>query len=133
MDIKGDELMDQNDGTYSYLLQEITRIKDDERELYALDRERQKVMADIQQDIREIVTEHKSVKKDLETVHKEITGIKNNISEVNSKVSSIETKVDTITQTINNTAWTPKDKGIVIVAVLSLIGTLATALLAFLK
>lgn len=144
-----------NDMDASELMQkEIDRVKENQSQLYSLDREKQKVMTDIQTDIAEIKAEHKNTKEDMSEVKKDVTEMKreisdinNTVSEVKHKVESLESKFDvtdkkvdavkdevvaeikTLKNDMNRNKWQPKDWCVIIVAAFSLIGTLLTAIL----
>lgn len=118
---------------HALLTDELSRVKDDIGEIYSLDREREKVMSDVQQKVTEL-----SVKQ--ETMRNDITDLKNGQVNLDTKVTQLDqkvTKIDQNTQSMQNdlktikedlkeNKWQPKDYCVVIVAFLSLIGTLAT-------
>lgn len=123
---------------------ELNRIKDNESELYSLDRQRQKEIAEMKADVREIKTEQLNMKKDINV-------LKNGVSETNTRLNKVEKKVDTlqtelesikdVTTSTNNKLealtkqhkWQPKDYTVVIVAAFSMIGVIISAILSYLK
>ena len=127
--------------TSELMQKEIDRVKTNQSELYSLDREKQKVMADIQRDLAEIKTDHKNtkeamseVKKDITQMKTEITDIKNNVQKLDQKVTSVEKKVESVKtdlvteiQNIKQNKWQPKDWTVIIVAIISLLGSIAAA------
>ena len=123
---------------------EINRLKDNDRELYSLDRKRQQEIAEMTADVRVIKNEQQIMKKD-------ITELKSRMDEVNEKTADMCQKVDRITtdienvkkltgsmnntlnQYMNKPKWQPKDYCVVIVAALSMIGVIVSAVLSYLK
>ena len=92
------------------LERELNRCKDNEQELYSLDRKRAEQMAEIQKDITEVKTKM----DDLET----------DVAEIKIEVKEIKRIT---TENSQRKKWEPKDYCVVIVALLSLIGTIITA------
>lgn len=122
---------------------EVERLKDDISQLYNLDREQQKYMSELRADITKIKTDNSYTKDsiaqlqtDVANVKTDVANVKTDMSEVKVNVSSIEKEIKTLNKKLENnekSVWKPKEIAVVIVAALSLIGTLATALLSFLK
>lgn len=125
---------------HELLEREIERCKNNEQELYTLDRTRSQTMAEIQQDIAEIKVDSKNMKEDLKefkqdlsTVKQEQSEVKTDVKDLNKKVEEVQIEVKEIKKIVEKTVqkkkWEPKDLAIVIVALLSLIGTIVTALI----
>lgn len=125
---------------HELLEREINRCKDNEQELYSLDRERSKVMAEIQQDLAEIKANHKNMKEDMQEFKKDMDLVKGGLSEVKEDVSGLKTDMSVVKTQVNKIkeiteaqaakkVWTPKDWAVIIVAALSLAGTVITAIL----
>lgn len=129
---------------HNIIERELNRIKDNQSELYSLDRQRQKDNAEMAADLREIKTEQQVMKKD-------ITELKTSMSEVNDRVNTMDNKMDkmgsdisnlntvvtNINQKVNqmteNKKWQPKDIALIVVAALSMTGVIVSAILTYLK
>lgn len=129
---------------HNIMERELNRIKDNQSELYSLDRQRQKDNAEMAADLREIKTEQQVMKKD-------ITELKTSMSEVNDRVNTMDNKMDkmgsdisnlntvvtNINQKVNqmteNKKWQPKDMALIVVAALSMTGVIVSAILTYLK
>lgn len=133
------EELNMDDNT-ELLSREIERLKNNDQELYSLDRQRAATMSDIQQKVTKIQTEQEAMKEDLQEFKKDLGSVKDKVEVVDSKVDKVETKVDSIQSEVSQvkgiiqntaakTTWTPKDKAIIIVALISLAGTIITAFL----
>lgn len=129
--------------THNMCQKEVDRLKDDVSQLYDLDREQQKYMSEMRADITQIKTDNSYTKNsiaklqtDMQNVKTDVANVKTDMSDVKVNVSSIEKEIKTLNKKLENnekTVWKPKEIAVVIVAALSLIGTLATAILSFIK
>lgn len=143
--------MDSEELNMEEVLQnELSRVKNDISELYSLDRSRQEGYAEISERLARVETDHANVKvnmadvkNDLDKMKNELTSVKDKVEKVDAKVDRVDSKVDGVNMRVDNlkteliaeihkakeTRWQPKDWCIVIVAFLSLAGTVLTAIL----
>lgn len=125
---------------HDLLEKEINRCKDNEQELYTLDRKRAQDMAEIKSDIAEIKADHKNMKEDIIEFKKDLNIVKLEQAEMKTDVKDLK-KLQEVTQqevkslktltenSLSKKKWEPKDWTVVIVALLSLAGTIITAFL----
>lgn len=121
---------------HDMIVQELSRMKDDESQLYELDRQRQATAAQMQSDITEIKTEQKQMKKDLKDLgdkmdqnNSRLALVEIQMNTMQSDVAKINENINSISKNLNEKKWTPKEYVTIIVALLSLIGTITVALL----
>ena len=121
---------------HNLLEKELTRIKDNQAELYSLDRQRQQKIAGIQSDVTVIKTKQAQMEQDIKELDLKVTQTNEKVQTVDTKVETINIKVDEMSQDVKfltqkmcEKKWTPKDKAPIIVALISLLGTIIVALL----
>lgn len=128
------------DDTLELFRAELERCKNNEQELYSLDRQRAAAMSDIQQKVTKISTEQEVIKEDVKEFKKDLGSVVNKVEGIESKVDKVEVKVDSIQlevtqikkitqEAAERKQWQPKDIAIIVVALISLIGTIVTALI----
>lgn len=116
--------------------QELSRLKSDVGNLYDLDRETTKAMNQLMQDVTEIKTNHKNMKEDIKQFQIDMKEVKTDMSEVKKDMSDVKNEMRLISQKLevkNESKWQPKDKAIVVVAALALIGTVFSTIFTYLK
>lgn len=120
---------------HELLESEINRCKDNEQELYELDRKRAQTMAEIQKDIAEIKTDHKHMKEDIQEFKKDLGAVKSNqsemkldVKELKQNMQQVQAEVKDVKSLLQTKKWEPKDYCVIIVALLSLAGTIITVL-----
>lgn len=129
---------------HNMIERELSRIKDSQSELYALDRQRQKDIADMTADVREIKTEQQTMKKDvnelkasMSEVNERINKVDNKMDKMGTDISNLNNVVTNINQKVNqmteNKKWQPKDIALIVVAALSMTGVIVSAILTYLK
>lgn len=136
--------MDMPCEAHNMMENELSRIKDNQSELYSLDRQRQKEIADMTADVREIKAEQQTMKEDINELkigmseaNTKITGLDNKVDKINIEMENVKAVTssmnDKLTQFTAKAKWQPKDYCVVIVAVLSLIGVIVSAILSYIK
>lgn len=125
---------------HDFLEKEIQRCKDNEAELYQLDREQSKVMNEIQRDVTELKIGTKKMEEDVKQLKTDMAEVKTKVDSqaieteaIKAGMNEIKTEVKEIKSITMKQAekkhWEPKDYVAVIVAALALIGTIFTATL----
>ncbi|MBO7714441.1 MAG: hypothetical protein J6S85_12770 [Methanobrevibacter sp.] len=100
---------------YKMIMQEIQHIKENQSQLYDMDRQRIETLAELKAD-------NTNMKKDIEEVKDEIREFKDDMKSVKKDISEINTKLN------NKPRFTGKDIALIIVALIGLAGTILTAL-----
>lgn len=97
-------------------------------------------MAEIQKDIAEIKTDHKNMKEDIQEFKKDLAEVKTDQSEMKADVKDLKNEMITLQKTVTEVKdlavqnaskkqWEKKDLCVIIVALISLAGTIITALI----
>ena len=107
---------------------EIDRVKNNQNELYALDRKKAEVMASIQTDLAEIKVKNQNMENDIAELKTDISDLKKTAA-TKEDVAEIKADVQEIKATINSRKWQAKDKVAIITAFISLVGVIAVALI----
>lgn len=118
------------EGTNRMIETELERVKDNQSELYELDRKRQQDIATMRSDITEIKTEQKFIKEDVTELKTDMAGVKTDMAEFKTNQKEMQQDIKSIRSSIENHRWQPKDYVAVIVAVLALVGTVLSTVLA---
>lgn len=121
---------------HALLTEELSRVKDDIGEIYSLDREREKIMSDVQQKITELNVKQETMKNDITdlktgqaNLDTKVTQLDQKVTKIDQNTQSMQNDLKAIKENIKENKWQPKDYCVVIVAVLSLAGTLLTCLI----
>lgn len=121
---------------HEILLKEIDRVKNNQTDLYSLDRKRAETLSDMQSDIAEIKTDSQHMKQDitelkekLETVEKNQVDMKEDQIEFKSDLKEIKTDMKELKENFKGTRWQPKDICVIIVAIISLLSSVLVCLL----
>lgn len=121
---------------HDLLISELERVKNNESQLYELDRKRQTQLADIQSSISEIKVKNQNMENDIQELKTDMSHVKTDMSEVKTDVSEVKAVVTNLDATVNeinkraaSKRWQPQDYVAIIVAALALAGTIVTALL----
>lgn len=138
---------------HAMLVDEVNRVKHDVGELYSLDRDQAKIMAQMGEKIATMETEQKHMRTDIANIQSEVKDVNNKIIKVDTKVEKVENKVDKLDTKVETMAsdvasinqkvekivkrqsltWSSKEKALVVVALLSFAGTIFSAILIYLK
>lgn len=156
-----EENMEGNCGAHEMFANELMRVKQNQTDLYNLDRKKMEEISLMQSKLAAIEEGQKGTKEDVaelkngqKEMTKEITAVKSDVSDVKLKVEKVESKVDNVESKVDSVEskvdsvkeevirelktlkssqakkqWTPKDYCVIIVAFLSLAGTIVTCLL----
>lgn len=139
----------KNMGTdYQELLErEINRCKDNEQELYSLDRKRAEDMANIIEKIANITANQTHMQQEMSEFKNDIGQLDLKVEQLQAKFEQVEGKVDNVNREMpelksevkeikklveiqsQRKKWEPKDYCVVIVAILSLAGSIITTLI----
>lgn len=121
---------------HDLLVSELDRVKDNQSELYELDRKRSDDMSEIRSDIATLKSAGSIMQKDIEDLKTGVTEVKNVTSElkndiiqVKSSVSGMQLDISKIKESIQGKKWKPADYVAIIVAFISMIGTVAVTII----
>lgn len=113
---------------HEILVQELDRVKNNQSELYSLDRERREQLSDIQNSITQIREENQNMKNDITELKTDMSSVKADMGTVKQDLASVKTSITKI-EANTKKSWEPKDYVAVIVAVLAMAGTVLSAIL----
>lgn len=121
---------------HNLLTEELNRVKDDISEIYTLDRVREKTMSEIKEDVTELKVKQNIMNEDIKALKvgqaeldNKVTKLDKTVSTINETTNNMQNDIKSIKTVMNDSKWQPKDYVVIIVALLSLAGTIITALI----
>lgn len=121
---------------HNMLTEDLNRVKNDISDIYQLDRDRVKVMTDIKTDVTELKVKQEKMNEDIKELKKgqteldnKVTKLDKTVSTINETTNNMQNDIKSIKTVMNDSKWQPKDYVVIIVALLSLAGTIITALI----
>lgn len=118
------------------MIQDIMRLKENDKELYDLDRKKTELIMELNTNLKEVVVEQKVIKKDVNELKDKMSKVETSTAATNADVNNLksdmqEVKEDMkeVKQVVTSKKWQPKDIAVIVVAVLALCSSVITTLI----
>lgn len=113
--------------TMDLIQSEIDRIKNNQTDLYALDRKRSESMAHIEKDVAESKIKIQNMETDIQEVKSDVAQVKKDMA-TKEDLKQINESIKHINEKLDSRKWQPKDTAAIVTALLSLIGVIFMAI-----
>lgn len=114
---------------HDIMYQELQRVKDNQSELYSLERKKSDEMSEIKEDIATLKQSGKTMQQDIEELKNGMEEVKATTSALKTDVKGLKQDMTDIKESIQNKKWKPADYVAIIVAFISMVGTVAVAII----